>query len=76
MICTAAQPRSILVRRAEREEGRLVEFESELTLDTRRSTFRESSLHPNRLERFLLEVMSLLRVERQNFKGDIGIRHE
>ena len=54
---------------------RLLELEGERLL-RRAAAFGEGARHPDRLERFLTQVVRLLCVERQDLERHIGIRHE
>ena len=58
------------MRRTQREIGRLLELEGKIDFPSG-FLFRERARHSNRLERLLLDVVRLLRVERKDLEGDL-----
>src|SRR5581483_76333 len=72
LIRAAAQPSTFFVRDAQREKCRLLELERE-RLFGRIAALGERTSHPNRLERFLAEVVRLLGIQRKDLERDVRI---
>src|SRR5713101_7996669 len=74
--CAAREALVLLVEEPERDEVRRLELERVVLLAARRLIGHEAAVHADDLERFLLEVVGLLGVERQDLEGDLVLRHE
>ena len=70
VIRPTTQAASLFMRRTQREIGRLLELEGKIDFPSG-FLFRERARHSNRLERLLLDVVRLLRVERKDLEGDL-----
>jgi hypothetical protein len=77
MVCAAGEPRSLLVREAERRKRRLLELERQRVLALVASARRDQvAIHARHAERTLAEVVRLLDVERQDLVGDRRLGHD
>src|SRR5262249_24438124 len=66
----------LLVEHAERDEVRGFELKGPFLLGARRLALGESAVHADDLERFLLEVVGLLDVEREDLIAHVGLDDE
>src|SRR5208283_3383184 len=71
----ARKPRLLLIQQAERDEMRALEFEGEVLLGGFGPLLEARAIHTDDLERLVAQVVRFLGVERQNLKGDLGIRN-
>jgi len=72
VIRAATQGAPLFVRRTKRKVWRLLELERVVDLLSRLPV-GERPRHPNGLQRLLLDVVRLFRIERKNLERDVGL---
>src|SRR5260370_41918773 len=76
MINTSAEARYALVANAQRYQRRLIEVEGKLRLGSRCVFIQQTAIDADDLQRFLFQVVRLLRVHSQDLPGDRASRHD
>jgi len=75
MVSATSESRDAFIADAKCDEGGLVEIERELGLGTRRVFVHETTVNADDFQRAFLEVVSLLRIQREDLPCYLAVSH-
>ena len=76
MVGATAKARQAFIADAKSDQGGLVQVERELGLGTRRIFVHQTTVDADDFQRAFLEVVSLLRIQREDLPGYLAVSHD
>jgi hypothetical protein len=76
MVGTTAEAREAFIADAKSDQGGFVQVEGELRLKTRGIFVYQTAVNAYDLQRSFLEVVSLLRIQREDLPGNLAVSHD